>query len=243
VLSQQRQKFYDNGILVVVSPIKTIQISFDKYLTYQFARDNGIAAPKSFIDIELTLQSISKGQMSWPLLVKPRKGSASLGILLCQNEKQLRLAFESSTFPMIQQHIKGDEYGYDVFCDFDFRPISVFCKKKLMMRAGETDKAISTNDKNLIDFGLKVAQNLQIFGPADLDVMVDKDGPKLLEINPRFGGGYPCSHLAGANFPAKLVAIRKGQKLAPDIGSCPTGVCMLKQDEIISFEAGNSAST
>ena len=90
---------------------------------------------------------------------------------------------------------------------------------------------------------MKVAQNLQIFGPADLDVMVDKDGPKLLEINPRFGGGYPCSHLAGANFPAKLVAIRKGQKLAPDIGSCPTGVCMLKQDEIISFEAGNSAST
>ena len=144
VLSQQRQKFYDNGILVVVSPIKTIQISFDKYLTYQFARDNGIAAPKSFIDIELTLQSISKGQMSWPLLVKPRKGSASLGILLCQNEKQLRLAFESSTFPMIQQHIKGDEYGYDVFCDFDFRPISVFCgPAKPTRQSAQTTKTSS----------------------------------------------------------------------------------------------------
>ncbi len=102
------------------------------------------------------------------------------------------------------------------------------------MRSGETDKAISTNDPQLVDFGLKIAQNLQIFGPADLDVIMDKDGPKLLEINPRFGGGYPCSHLAGADFPAKLIAIQKGQKLTPDIGSCPAGIVMLKQDEIIS---------
>jgi carbamoyl-phosphate synthase large subunit len=135
---------------------------------------------------------------------------------------------------MIQQYIDSDEYGYDTFCDFDFRPISVFCKKKLLMRSGETDKAISTNDPQLVDFGLKVAQNLQIFGPADLDVIMDKDGPKLLEINPRFGGGYPCSHLAGADFPAKLIAIRKGQKLTPDIGSYLSGIVMLKQDEIIS---------
>jgi carbamoyl-phosphate synthase large subunit len=63
--------------------------------------------------------------------------------------------------------------------------------------------------------------------------MVDKDGPKLLEINPRFGGGYPCAHLAGAAFPQKVLAIRRGEPLVPDIGACPDGICMLKQDEII----------
>ena len=56
----------------------------------------------------------------------------------------------------------------------------------------------------------------------------------LLEINPRFGGGYPCSHLCGADFPAKLIAIYKGQKLIPNIGDYPAGVYMFKQDEIIS---------
>jgi carbamoyl-phosphate synthase large subunit len=235
VMAQQRQRFYDEDITVVVSPLKTIRISFDKYLTYQFGKDNGIAVPKTFIDIDEALRSISSGELNWPLLVKPRKGSASLGIIPCQNECLLKFAFENCPQPMIQQYINGDEYGYDTFCDFDFRPISVFCKKKLMMRSGETDKAISTNDPQLVDFGLKIAQNLQIFGPADLDVIMDKDGPKLLEINPRFGGGYPCSHLAGADFPAKLIAIRKGQKLTPDIGSCPAGIVMLKQDEIISL--------
>ena len=140
---------------------------------------------------------------------------------------------------MIQEFIDGDEYGYDLFSDFEFRPISVFCKKKLKMRAGETDKAISTDNKELIVLGLKILQNLQLFGPMDVDVMISSDGPKLLEMNPRFGGGYPCSHLAGADFPAKLIAIRNGQKLKSDIGSCPAGVVMLKQDEIISHNCNN----
>lgn len=235
VLAYQRQKFYDEGILVIVSPPKTIEISFDKILTNQFCTDNGIAVPKSFTNIEQALQAVSAGQISWPLLVKPSKGSASLGIISCQNETQLQFAFQNCPRPFIQEYINGDEYGYDLFCDFDFTPISVLCKKKLLMRAGETDKAISINDPSLINFGLKVAQNLKIFGPADVDIISDKNGPKLLEINPRFGGGYPCSHLAGADFPAKIIAIRNGKKLKPVIGSYPSGICMLKEDEIITI--------
>jgi carbamoyl-phosphate synthase large subunit len=108
------------------------------------------------------------------------------------------------------------------------------------MRAGETDKAVSTDDKNLIELGLKIAQAFQIFGPADVDVKIGKDGPLLLEINPRFGGGYPCSHLCGADFPAKLLTICKGQTLEPKIGGYPAGVYMFKQDEIISPTADST---
>ncbi len=135
---------------------------------------------------------------------------------------------------MIQQFVSGEEYGYDIFCDSDFKPVSVFCKRKLAMRAGETDKAVSVNEKKLLDLGVRIAQAFPVFGPADVDVKTGKNGPMLLEINPRFGGGYPCSHLCGADFPAKLVAICKGQKLIPDIGDYPAGVYMFKQDEIIS---------
>jgi len=134
---------------------------------------------------------------------------------------------------MIQQYLDGPEFGYDLFADEKFKPISVFCKKKLAMRAGETDKAVSTSEPVLIEFGLKLLNAIELFGPADVDVILSADGPKLLEINPRFGGGYPCSHIAGADFCRKIVDIRNGQTLAPDIGSCPDGVCMLKQDEII----------
>lgn len=239
VLAAQRQRFYDENILAVISPPKTVEITFDKYLTYKFGKDNGLNVPVTVLSVEEALKLIDEGKLNWPLAVKHRKGSASMNITYCQNKKQLINAFETCPFPMIQEFIDGDEYGYDLFGDFEFRPISVFCKKKLKMRAGETDKAISTDNKELIELGLKIMQNLQLFGPMDVDVLISPQGPKLLEMNPRFGGGYPCSHLAGANFPAKLIAIRNGQKLKPDIGSCPAGVVMLKQDEIISHDCGN----
>ena len=104
------------------------------------------------------------------------------------------------------------------------------------MRAGETDKAVSTDDPTLIQLGLKIAQSLQIFGPLDADVMYDGATPRLLEINPRFGGGYPCSHLCNADFPRKLIRIAQGQTLQPDIGACPAGIAMFKQDEIIGTD-------
>ncbi len=236
VLAAQRQRFYDENIMAVISPPKTIEITFDKYLTYQFGKDNSINVPVTVLSVEEALKLIDDGKLNWPVAVKHRKGSASKYIFYCHSEKQLRHAFEQCPSPMIQEFIDGDEYGYDLFGNFEFKPISVFCKKKLKMRAGETDKATSTDSKELIDFGLKILQNLQLFGPMDVDVLISPEGPKLLEMNPRFGGGYPCSHLAGANFPAKLIAIRNGQKLKPDIGSCPAGVVMLKQDEIISHD-------
>jgi carbamoyl-phosphate synthase large subunit len=234
VLAAQRQRFFDAGIMAVVSPPDTVKISGDKYLTYKFGKEKHIRVPETEIDLLKTKALFKSGRLGWPVVVKPRDGSASTNITYCRNEKQLENAFSNCPNSMIQEYVEGDEFGYDLFSDADYRPISVFCKRKLAMRAGETDKAVSTDDKNLIELGLKIAQAFQIFGPADVDVKTGKDGPMLLEINPRFGGGYPCSHLCGADFPAKLLAICKGQTLTPSIGDYPAGVYMFKQDEIIS---------
>ena len=234
VLAAHYDEFRSNGIMAVVSPARTIDIAFDKYQTHLHAKKAGIEVPETVTTIEEALKLIASGKLSWPVIVKPRKGSASMFVNSCSNESELKLAFQTCPGPVIQQFILGDEYGYDIFCDSDFKPVSVFCKLKLTMRAGETDKAVSVNDKKLIDLGVKIAQAFPMFGPIDADVKTGKNGPMLLEINPRFGGGYPCSHLCGADFPAKLIAICKGQKLSPDIGNYPAGVYMFKQDEIIS---------
>jgi carbamoyl-phosphate synthase large subunit len=235
VLSAHFDKFRDNGIIAVVSPKSTVDFTFDKYQTYLHAKQSGIAVPETVTTIEDALELVAAGRFTWPLMVKPRKGSASASITHCRDENELRFAFHSCPKPMIQQFVAGEEYGFDLFCDRDFKPISVFCKRKLAMRAGETDKAVSVDDKKLIDLGVKIAHAFPVFGPADVDVKMLKGTPALLEINPRFGGGYPCAHLCGADFPAKLVAICKGQTLTPNIGGYKTGIYMFKQDEIISW--------
>ncbi|MCI0499516.1 MAG: ATP-grasp domain-containing protein [Planctomycetales bacterium] len=234
VLAAHHDEFRSNGVMAVVSSARTIENAFDKYQTYLHAKKAGIEVPETVTTIEEALKLIASGKLSWPVMVKPRKGSASMYVYNCRNEDELQLAFRNCPGPMIQQFVPGEEFGYDIFCDGDFKPVSVFCKRKLAMRAGETDKAVSVNDKKLLDLGVKIAQAFPMFGPADVDVKIGNNGPALLEINPRFGGGYPCSHLCGADFPAKLVAICKGQKLIPNIGDYPAGVYMFKQDEIIS---------
>jgi carbamoyl-phosphate synthase large subunit len=233
ILSGRNACFTREGILLLLSPTETITLSSDKYLTYQFALQNGLGTPFVCLTVEEAMQKIDSKSMEWPLLVKPRKGSASINITYCNDRLQLEAAVETTPGPMIQEYVEGPEYGYDLFGDADFRPISVFCKKKLGMRAGETDKAISTNDPQLINFGKKLLSAIKLLGPADVDVILASDGPKLLEINPRFGGGYPCSQLAGADFCGKIINIGKKKPLTPDLNACPEGVCMLKQDEIV----------
>jgi len=233
VLAPHRDRFEAEGVLLLVSPPEMIEMASDKYQTYQFAKEHGLAVPQTFIDITVALDQLTVGALTWPVMVKPRKGSASVNITTCHDKLQLEAAFEATTEPMIQEILVGTEYGYDLFGGRDFRSVSVYCKEKIAMRAGETDKAVSTADPVLIEFGRKLLESMNLFGPCDVDVFLTEDGPKLLEINPRFGGGYPCSHLAGADFCKKVLGLRNGEKLMPDIGSCPDGICMLKQDEII----------
>ncbi|HSH44954.1 MAG TPA: N-acetylmuramic acid 6-phosphate etherase, partial [Longimicrobiales bacterium] len=100
---------------------------------------------------------------------------------------------------LIQELIEGDEYGVDILYDKEESFIGFTAKKKLAMRAGETDKAVTVPSEVLKEVVHTIAQNLPHRGNMDCD-FIERDGQfYLLELNPRFGGGYPFTHLAGAN--------------------------------------------
>ena len=90
--------------------------------------------------------------------------------------------------------------------DFCSNLVSVVAKQKVAMRAGETDVAKTVSTKKYIKIAEKLSVGLKHIGNLDVDIFkTDDDAIYVLELNCRFGGQYPFSHLAGVNYPKQIV--------------------------------------
>lgn len=135
---------------------------------------------------------------------------------------------------LIQAVFKGEEYGLDVINDLNGNYCGTIVKKKLKMRSGETDVAITVKESVLEELGEKLAA---LSGhPANMDVDVFFDGtiPLILEFNPRFGGGYPFSHQAGVNLPKAIIQWYLNEKIDKELLRPQIGVKSMKGISIIS---------
>lgn len=227
ILARAKDQFAALGTRVVVSDEKAIDTCGDKYKTFKFAESISVPAPKTFLSTEPVLDALRNKAIEYPLIVKPRWGSASIGLYVVNSDNELQDAFEtcervlSSSFlsklatdnnvVLIQEFITGPEYGVDTFNDLNGVNHGVVLKKKLAMRAGETDKAITVRSEKLYAYAKAIGDSLGHIGNLDCDFL-ERDGEfYLLEMNPRFGGGYPFSHEAGANLVKALLQCLEGK--------------------------------
>lgn len=233
ILSENADKFKEIGVFPIVSCPSIIDLSFDKLKTGEFIKRIGLKTPKTYTIIENAILDINKGLLSYPLVLKPRWGSGSIGIEIVNNEDELReyydlllkkvkksilaTASKDKEYILIQERIEGQEYGVDVMNDLKGNNRGISVKKKLAMRAGETDKAETVDEPNIRHIGEILAANLKHIGNLDVDIF-EKDGDYyVLELNPRFGGGFPFSYEAGVNFPKALIEWLKGNEIDDEI--------------------------
>ena len=100
------------------------------------------------------------------------------------------------------------------------------------MRAGETDKAVTSKNKIIYSTICKLLENLEILGPLDVDIILSDNTGYIIDINPRFGGGYPLSHEVGANFPSRIIAsLSEKEKPFDSNLDYDEGVVMLKHSQ------------
>ena len=233
ILSENKHKFEDLGVKVIVSSPKVIDISFDKFKTAQFIEKIGLKAPKTFVNYDEAIKALESGILNFPLVLKPRWGSGSIGIEFVNNMEELEEVYNSllkkvkksilstasigDEYILIQEKIEGQEYGLDIMNDLKGNNRGVSVKKKLAMRAGETDKATTVDNPKLREIGKIIGENLKHIGNLDIDVF-EKDGEYfVLELNPRFGGGFPFSYEAGVNFPRAIIEWIKGNEIDDSI--------------------------
>jgi carbamoyl-phosphate synthase large subunit len=218
----------------MISDPETIDLCFDKWKTYKFLLQNNIPTPKTYLSLADARAAIASGELAFPLVIKPRWGTGSIGIEFPQDDEELELAYRlikmrldrtilataSSIDPdhciLIQEQIIGQEYGVGVINNLAGEYITTFVKRKLSMRAGETDRATTVRNPEIVKIAEKISRTLKHVGNLDCDMFSSPQGYCVLELNPRFGGGYPFSHVAGANIPAALIAWASGKPTDPN---------------------------
>ena len=253
ILSTNKAKFLEAGIRVIVSDIDVINTCNDKWETYQYLKRNDFPVPKTFISLGEALQEISNQSISCPLMVKPRWGMGSIAVYEAENVAELEILYEKvrrniqNTYlkyessadldacVLIQEKIRGQEYGLDVINDLDGNYQNTIVKMKFAMRAGETDSAITEDNAELMKIGLRLSNTLHHVANLDVDVFITNQGPYILEMNARFGGGYPFSHMAGVNLPLAIVNWLEGKEVPVDCLRAEVAVLSMKDINIVKI--------
>ena len=253
ILAENKARFEELGVKVIVSDPQVIDIAFDKYKTSQWVESLGLVAPKTYVRLEDVKKALAAGEIEFPLFMKPRWGSGSIGLesiadmeeldiyynLLMKKIKKTILATASvgDEYIMIQEKLTGSEFGLDIMNDLNGKNVGVSVKQKLAMRAGETDKAVTVDLPEVREMGRKIGEALGHIGNLDVDIMQRADGAYcVLELNPRFGGGFPFSYEAGVNMPKAIIQWVKGEEVDPQMLRPEYGRMFAKNDYLMEIK-------
>ena len=233
LLSDFKEKFEAQGIKLILSDLDFIKQTFDKFGFYNTYKDT-IKLVETVGSYKDTIAKINSGEWSYPLFAKLRDGSASIGIKKIAAPSDFEGVKENKQY-IYQPFVDGTEYGVDVYFDMiSGELVSVFMKKKIAMRAGETDKAVSVKSDKVLEEIKKLKNIKGLYGPIDVDVFVSNDGEVFInEINPRFGGGHPHAYGCGVNFMKLILNNLEGRTNEPVFNNYKEGVMMLKYNGLL----------
>lgn len=246
MLSKNADEFQKVGTKVIVSSPDVIEICNDKWKTYLYLKDNGFNVPISFISLDDVISSISSNKLSFPIIVKPRYGCGSISVSIAYDEDDLvyltkkinkeidnsYLKYESSVTNdkiIYQECLRGQEYGADIINNLNGENQNVIVRKKIAMRSGETDIAELVDEPIIKNELTRLGKLTKHVANMDCDIFLVNGIPYILEMNARFGGGYPFSHMGGCNLPKAIIEWVKGNDIDPDVIKAKTNITGFKE--------------
>jgi carbamoyl-phosphate synthase large subunit len=261
LLAEHRERFLKVGTFPLVSSAEVVDTCGDKLAAARFLKTLGIASPRTCASLEEARRAVAAGELAFPLVVKPRWGMGSLGLEVCEDDEELELSYrlvrrrlqrsliakvsatDAEHSVLIQERLSGIEYGFDVVNDLRGKYVCTFLRKKLRMRSGQTDRAVTVIDPGIERIPRKIGEALGHLGSLDGDLLVTREGIFVIDLNPRLGGGYPYSHMAGAGLPSALIAWVRDEtpdpewfKVRPDVSTSKVDVLVVTQDAAPMWE-------
>lgn len=234
LLAKEKARFLEIGTTPIISPYELVETCFDKSKMFMLLKQMQIPTGMCYVDKNAFYADKKEGKIDYPVFVKPVKGSASLNINKVTCDEEIEVLFASYEDLMIQEFMNGQEYGADVYIDMlSGKCTSIFIKKKIKMRAGETDKSVSVKNQTLFELIEKFVEKCGFCGMIDIDIFEIDGTFYISEVNPRFGGGYPHAYECGVDMPAQILNNLEGRENPVTIGEYKEGICMMKYNEVL----------
>ena len=234
LLAKHEKEFAALSVKVIGSSYELCEMSLDKIQMYEWLTTHGYKTAKSYTDKSVFSKDIELGKISYPVFVKPVRGSASLAISKVNDKETIELLFAHADNLMIQEFLDGQEIGADVYIDMlSGEVVSIFTKRKIVMRAGETDKAVSFKDEKLFCLINRFVKEAGYRGQIDIDIFEIGGDYYISEVNPRFGGGYPHAYECGCNHMDLIVNNLSGKTNPVNIGNYSEDIYMMKYNEVL----------
>lgn len=235
ILAKNRSEFEGIGVEVLVPYKEAAEICFDKYVMYEYLKEKNIRTVLTYSDIESFKVGKSKGEIHFPVFVKPRRGSGSVGARRVEDMGTLEKAMIEDPSLIIQEFM-GDalDIDADIYVDtISNQAVSLFSKKKLETKIGGASKTISFKDDKLNQFAIEALKVFKFSGPIDMDFWYRDGEYYLSEVNPRFGGGYLHAYGAGVDFVKLIENNVNGIKNKPCFGNYEEDVVMMMYDSVV----------
>jgi carbamoyl-phosphate synthase large subunit len=233
LLAANEERFRAVGTTIIGSSYDLCEMALDKMQMYEWLKIHGYNCARSWMDKEEFYKAVDAGEVSYPVFVKPYRGSASISISKVYDKETVDLLFAHDDDLMIQEFLDGQEIGADVYIDLiSGEVVSIFTKKKIKMRAGETDKAVSFKDPALFALIEKFVLEAGYRGQIDIDIFEINGEYYISEVNPRFGGGYPHAYESGCDHMKLVLNNLKGIANEKNIGAYEDGIYMMKYNEV-----------
>ncbi len=237
LIAAHETQFRALGITIIGSDYALCERTLNKWELYCWMEAHGYPCAKTYRTMESFCGALALGEVHFPVFVKPMKGSASIQIARADDMETAAFLFAHGEQMIIQEYMTGQEIGADVYIDLISRKVvSIFTKKKLVMRAGETDKAVSFIDEKLFAHITKFVEESGFAGQIDIDLF-EQDGVYYIsEVNPRFGGGYPHAYACGADHMTLIRENLRGVENPVQIGGYAVDKVMMKYNEMMLIE-------
>jgi carbamoyl-phosphate synthase large subunit len=235
-LSRHREEFAALGTTVLVCSEEANKICSDKRLTNAFFEKIDVGSGG-----DIPVDEIERVH-DWktPLLLKPAFGSSSIGVVKVKSLEELKFYLARTPNPIVQRLLEGSEYTIDALVDFSGKAVCAVPRLRLETRAGEISKGVTCKRKDIMEAARRIAESLPgTCGCLTIQCFSSNADNALAftEINPRFGGGFPLSYAAGADYPGWILARLAGKPFSLAFDNWRDGLAMLRYDAAMFLTA------